>query len=517
MVRLARVVILLSCFLLAADAFATTYYIDYSSGSDSNNGTSKTTPWQHAPGMQNCTGSCGAANPQPGDQFIFKGGVTWPGSVFTWQWQWSGNVSGSNTGCTGTGCIYLGVDQTWYAGSSWARPIFNGGGISVGTNNRYLWVTANFVILDNFEWTGFYENTSSPPYCTDDYMCLNYGTNNLEVKNQYFHGWTHSAYNNGASNDNGQCISGDTGWPSHNVNSSIHDNAFDGADTTGDSMAALHGGPEVIYDNYIHNMSNGFVGEYTVAHDNVVLNINASYNPTMHENGLEINFSGTSYFYNNIFAHVEQGLTVWLAPEQGYTHNFYNNLIYDIPITNIIDLAASLVNPTGSDVLYNNTVECGPDGSPAYICVANIASSVTAVTLENNHWITNATTPNKGVWSVDGSTPVTESNDVVMSYATACTQQGYCSNQTYPFSPTSGTSGTVAQGANLSGLCPSLPGLCNDTTLGVSYNTTNHTVSYPARTPNPRPATGAWDSGAYEYSSGNQPPLPPTGLTAVVN
>jgi hypothetical protein len=506
MVRLARAVILMSCFLIAADAFAANYYIDYASGNDSNSGTSKTSPWQHAPGMQNCTGSCGATNPQPGDQFIFKGGVTWPASVFTWQWQWSGSSGKS---------IYIGVDQTWFAGSAWSRPVFNGGGASVGTNNRYLWVTASYIVLDDFEWTAFWA-ISGAPYCTNDYMCLNSGSNNLEVKNMYFHGWTHPAYNGGQSNDEGQCITGDTGWPSGNANSSVHDSVFDGWDTTGDSMAALHGGPEVVYNNYVHNMSNGFVGEYTNLHDNVILNINASYNPTMHENGIEINFSGNSLIYNNVVAHVEQGLAVWLGPESGYTQYFYNNLIYDIPITNITDLAAALIKPTGADVVYNNTVECGADPNPAYICLGGIASSVSAVTLEDNHWITNATSPNNGVWATNGPTP-TESNDVKMSYALACTTQGYCSSETYPFSPTSGTSGTVGQGANLTSLCPSLPGLCNDTTLGVSYNTTNHTVSYPARVPNPRPTTGAWDAGAYEYSSGNQPPLPPTNLTAIVN
>jgi hypothetical protein len=518
MTRSARAVILISCFLIPADALAataTTYYVDYAGGSDSNNGTAKTTPWQHLPGMPGCQAQCSSASPGPGDQFILKGGVTWPNSSLGWEWTWNGSAGNP---------LYIGVDQTWFAGSAWTRPIFNGGGQPIPTwndgnhtprVNEFFGLSANYVVVDNIEWTGFFEDNTNT-YCQDDYICLHYSSNNLELKNNYFHGWTHAPYNGSTSNDGGQCISGDTSWPSGNSNSSVHDNVFDGWDTTGDSMAALHGGPEVIYNNYVNNTSNGFVGEYTLAHDNVVLNINASYNPTMHENGLEINFSGTSYFYNNIFAHVKQGLTVWLAPELGYTHYFYNNLIYDIPITNISDLAAALVKPTGSDVLYNNTIECGPDGTPAYICVANIAASVTAVTLENNHWITNLTSPNNGVWTSNGPHP-TESKDVPMTYLAACTQGGYCPTETYPFSPTSGTGATVGQGANLTSLCPSLPGLCNDTTLGVSYNATDHTVSYPSRTPNPRPASGAWDVGAYEYNSGNQPPQPPTGLTALVH
>src|SRR4029077_14620960 len=53
-----------------------TYYIA-ANGSDSNNGTSKTTPWLHAPGMANCTGTCASTTPQPGDSFIFRGGDIW--------------------------------------------------------------------------------------------------------------------------------------------------------------------------------------------------------------------------------------------------------------------------------------------------------------------------------------------------------------------------------------------------------------------------------------------------------
>ena len=36
---------------------ATTHYIA-ANGSDSNNGTGKTTPWLHAPGMPSCSATC---------------------------------------------------------------------------------------------------------------------------------------------------------------------------------------------------------------------------------------------------------------------------------------------------------------------------------------------------------------------------------------------------------------------------------------------------------------------------
>lgn len=58
---------------------AATYYIDFNGGNDLNNGTSHTSPWKRAPGMNGFVGSC---SHQAGDHFIFKGSVTWQASAF---------------------------------------------------------------------------------------------------------------------------------------------------------------------------------------------------------------------------------------------------------------------------------------------------------------------------------------------------------------------------------------------------------------------------------------------------
>jgi len=96
-------------------AGAATYYIDFLSGNDSNNGTSISTPWKHSPGMNGASGICASKAPSPGDRFIFKGGVTWNYTCF--QWQVSSSGSSGNE-------IYYGVNQAWYSGGSWSRPIF---------------------------------------------------------------------------------------------------------------------------------------------------------------------------------------------------------------------------------------------------------------------------------------------------------------------------------------------------------------------------------------------------------
>lgn len=60
---------------LCCQAFAAMYYVDYQSGSDSNNGTSTNTPFKRVPGMSTATGNAAAVILAQGDVVVFKGGV----------------------------------------------------------------------------------------------------------------------------------------------------------------------------------------------------------------------------------------------------------------------------------------------------------------------------------------------------------------------------------------------------------------------------------------------------------
>ncbi len=64
----------------AAHLFAEKYFVDYSAGSDANNGTSPRSPWKHSPGDSSATGLPAAAALGAGDTVYFRGGVTY---VFT--------------------------------------------------------------------------------------------------------------------------------------------------------------------------------------------------------------------------------------------------------------------------------------------------------------------------------------------------------------------------------------------------------------------------------------------------
>ncbi|MFC1752267.1 LamG-like jellyroll fold domain-containing protein [Thermoproteota archaeon] len=65
-----------------------TYYIDYENGNDSNNGTSTSTPWKHAPGDSNATGNAAVVDLEPDDTVSFKGGVRYCGEI---RMEFSGN------------------------------------------------------------------------------------------------------------------------------------------------------------------------------------------------------------------------------------------------------------------------------------------------------------------------------------------------------------------------------------------------------------------------------------------
>jgi len=53
------------------------FYVDYSSGSDSNPGTNPATAWQHCPGDPAATGTAGSTPLEPGDTVWFKAGTTY--------------------------------------------------------------------------------------------------------------------------------------------------------------------------------------------------------------------------------------------------------------------------------------------------------------------------------------------------------------------------------------------------------------------------------------------------------
>lgn len=112
-------------------AGGTCYYVDYETGSDSNNGTAKATPWKSVPGMACATGAAAAHTVSATDQIILKGGVTWPASCFPWTISSGGASSPNGSGYPG---LYIGYDPTWNKGTVVSVRVTDPGSCAAGTS-----------------------------------------------------------------------------------------------------------------------------------------------------------------------------------------------------------------------------------------------------------------------------------------------------------------------------------------------------------------------------------------------
>lgn len=81
-------------FPAASPGWSSTYYVDYSGGSDSNIGTSTVSPFKHCPGDDNAGGIAAITTLFPGSTVIFKGGTQYHGRI---DLDWSGSSGNAIT------------------------------------------------------------------------------------------------------------------------------------------------------------------------------------------------------------------------------------------------------------------------------------------------------------------------------------------------------------------------------------------------------------------------------------
>ena len=209
MSKLVRTLLLIGSIALSANLFATTYYVDYSSGSDSNSGTSKASPWKNAPAMYICANSCSGSKINPADSIILKGCVTWPNSVFPWKPTFSGS-SGNP--------IYIGVDKTWWdntvpgCSSAWNRPIMDPQGAttdpgSTGVEMLFDNRSASYITWDNFEVINWYTYPDTSNGSNEAFVFFvssaSHGASNITVENMYVHHWINPYISIGTGNITG--------------------------------------------------------------------------------------------------------------------------------------------------------------------------------------------------------------------------------------------------------------------------------------------------------------------------
>jgi hypothetical protein len=486
MTRLLRAMILVGLVFSANGAFAATiHYISKSAGSDANNGTSKTTPWAHLPGMRSCTGNCASYSPQAGDSFILKGGDSWVASDMP--------VTFNSNG-TSSAPIYIGVDQTWFTGASWARPIFNCQSTQCGAaviNIGGAWTT-----VDNIEITGM-------QFATSTMKAVQTTSTNTEIENMYVHGWSHA----GAVSDDGRgfafAANGSNGLAAV-AGTKIHNNVVDGSDTSKDMMGGCDDS-EYCYNNVFNFVYNGVRGMHNQVYGNLVDNLvtdNLCGGSCDHANGISIfgPFSGSSmWVYNNVVRNVSAlasgAEVIWISSNgncTGCVSYAYNNIIYNSGRG--LDFGDHPPSTGGTLNFYNNTIEA--DGAT---CVGNGETPPRSiVNYENNHCINASAVCNTvGVTCNNLGNNLSQTTAQADANSSPKFDQYTASNM---FSSVASTNSTVGLGINLTSLCSGIVApLCSDTSY-ATYNTTNHTVVM--RSVNSRPGSGAWDIGAYQYSGG---------------
>ncbi len=634
-----RGILLAGCFLLIhSDVSATTYYVDYTNGADTNSGTSKTAPWKYAPGMYSVSGTAASTTINPGDSIILKGCVTWPNAAFPWAAPSSGGSSAAQ--------IYIGVDKTWWdstvsgCATAWNRPILNPGATSTnhGTNSeRVILASQSYVTWDNLEIVNV--------LCTDDASGTSYETHIVDVygipftgmifSNLYIHGWVNPYFSVGT----GTVTAGSytitnfvpygyspfplTTWPSTarslktqeitpfgsipvgnnsptvtaisgmnpytitfsntagaasanctncviqlgedncrifagneagNPGSIVENSVIDGSDTVeaqynpygdcgltesnnnwcGTSAVAAWRGPQIWRNNVIRYVQSVAVGACTEWSGNLIEYLRGGTDPTGHTNGIEcldeIPFGGITLSYNNVIRHTNDpnpssangrysiGLADQYTPQASSTAYVFNNVVYDTLQNAPFGLFNAGNLCCGSIIMFNNTVDGGPSWTAqSYDMTNSCPSAYTSCTLENNHLVSNISS-NSTVLNNCGSN-CTHTSNLLQSFSTA-NGQGYTSSEAYAYSPAINTGGTVSGGTNVQSICTTLVGInaaagaaCqNDTAYGVSYNTTSHTVTVPARTPiNRLSVSSVWGIGAYRGSA----PAPPINANVI--
>lgn len=505
----------------------------------------------------------GAGTGAAGVGLIFRGGDTWhfgnSGAS-----PYAGNVSTcAFNGTTAAGLcfdnfqassgspFYAGVDTSWYTGTSWARPILtadnslcnsgtlgtmpDGATCSNGTDptgrGQATYVVSScpyqvgganvlvdigfskYITVDNFEMVGLCAKTVGQINGADLFMNTagEQGPNN--VTNNYIHGDSHLQY--AFANSSASCTSSVMCFDMYvfngvlgagTVGNTIQNNVIDFADSdpAGTGLCA----PGTTLYNFSYNVvrynSQCIPKNVDVVHDNLF----EFYYENGHSNLWEDADQGpTAAYYNNVFRHLFGALVFWpganAVSDSAY---FFNNVTYDVTTSQYLDYGGTGVSSNaGTYFVFNNTFQSNGSSSTVIAC-----SSTPSVPFKNtnNHFVNDV-----GSFPASGCAGMTNLTPLSMSNATA-TGDGYTSAQTFGYSPISSGSPTVSAGTNeYSGYCSALLASADaliqaagtacraDTTYGVSYNSTTHTVSSPSRTALARPTSAAWDSGAYQFSS----------------
>jgi len=473
-------VLALSLFTCSTTAFTATYYVDYSGGADANNGTSKSTPWKKCPGMSGFSGSYSHA---AGDRFIFRGGVSWPAT----------SIGISNSGSVGN-YDYYGVDQTWFSGSSWNKPVFDAQ--SAMATILTFGGSASYVQVDNIDFRNTRFGSSAGYIGT---ISLS-GNHDILLSNLWVHSWTRTTPTDGYI---GGIINNPVGNGRPITNVKLDHCDIGNPENGGNIGACTMFIGEIAFCK-LHHASQGILHGGQNVHDTEFYGINYSFDPNNHTNVAYLNkWNGAGlvagipcYFWNNFIHDCAAPELIYPNMDGAGNKDFYiyNNVVMACPSpVKTIDVDTYNDHLSGGTIrffIYNNTFESTNPGN-TFIRVSDrrpIEFPPSLVEYRNNQFI--------GPGAINGGpvTTWTYSNNIQHASLAAAAAAGY---QTAAFYAPSGNSGpTMGTGINL--LSSALGGIAGDTSRGNG------------RTPILRPTVGVWDIGAYQHGSGGLPVPTPT-------
>jgi hypothetical protein len=384
--------------------------------------------------------------------------------------------------------------------------------------------SSKYVTWDNFELTGVcWTNTvANAGFVNIDRS----STTNISITNFYCHGWTmtDTAY------DNYVCVQSFGSTGNTNDGSRIGYSVFDGSDSPhafpgtssclyqGSSVPcasgqADQGGMATFDHNVMRYLSNFIVStDTTSVHDNLFEYLAQTFSGGLQQHGNIINDLGCdtgqpTYWYNNITRHTYSTQLVYLPVCT--TAYIFGNVFYDDLIgygsggcfrLNSVSNSAA----TQTAYLYGNTM--GDASCQFKFELANSPLTPWNGTgnFENNHIIGSTTLAGMYVCNTTATCTINDNgHEIYMTTGTA-TSQGYVAGNNY--APTLMTNSTVGAGANITASCSLFStdnAFCNGTTGTLEASGSGgQIVTSPGITLVARPSSGAWDSGAYEFSGG---------------
>ena len=507
-------IILFIILFYSSTAYAATYYIDYNSGLDSNNGTSTATPWKRSPGM---VGFSGSYSHTAGDIFVFKGGVTWPVASLPLYIGYSGATENPDIYMGGQQCGFIGsaaavkcngttpcgsnASASCNGGAAWGSgyPVFDGGavdGMMVIKDNAQ---TRSYLIFDGIKIVnvGYIDGSGQG-------ISFYGGGTSLETKNCYLdtngvNAWSYTVPSTGMTpraiyfHDNAVINSGrtnfDGGTNDNNIVNDVkfYNNLFMGTGSytpggyhcdgimVGGANAVTYGITNLlIYNNKFYGL---WKSATTAA---IYLNGSAGYYSI---NGAKIYNNIISFEQNTNFTYSPASIVV-AASNQGYQNNIeiYNNTISQDAYANA-SVTSCISVGSADNVTIKNNILSGCDNAimitPSASVGANFAIDYNLYhTYGGGHLIYDQRTSDRcNTLAACQVTPFyQEAHGVVGDPKYVAIPDGTFGSGNWQLQS---SSAAIGKGANLYSIFTT-------DKLGIT-----------------RPEGTAWDIGAYEYNGGN--------------